>query len=293
MNEAINKEILSLSPSTLITLYEIVLKHPHEGNSYRFHAGENGFDQAIKYGGTGGQFEYYPLSMEASGFDFEDETLPRPKLSFDNTGGFFGLKTRFFKDFIGFELKRTRTFIKFLHGSNFPNNINPFGSATEDSFPVETYLINQKTVENANTVEFELISPLEKEGAFLPNRKVLYNICQWKYRDGHGCGYAGAPKTDGNNNDFPDGLSNKGKWVAETNYSTNDYVYLENTNEPSKKTKYFVALKNNFNVKPGSNNSIWAEDVCVKSINGCRKRFGSTEQNNGLPFGGFPGAWPG
>ena len=33
---------------------------------------------------------------------------------------------------------------RFLHGDNFPNNINPHGTPTEVSYPVEKYIINQK-----------------------------------------------------------------------------------------------------------------------------------------------------
>jgi lambda family phage minor tail protein L len=282
----IRSEISSLEPSTLIILYELVLTGHNA--SYYFHSGENGFTQSIIFGGK----EYYYIPVQAEGFDFTESQLARPSLTFDNTDSFFSLKTRFFKDFIDFPLKRTRTFLKFLSDDNFPGGFNPFGTGTELSFPTESYVINKKTVENQNVIQFELASPLEKEHSFVPNRKVVFNTCQWRYRSSVGCGYTGAPVSDSKGNE----ITHNGTAVEEYNnnssYNTGDAVKVSAAVNSQNVDQVFVCLADNTTSKhPSTNRDVWVLDACPKNIKGCRQRFGDTENTNGLPFGGFPGSW--
>ena len=132
MKELIHKEIFNKEPTSMVVLFELVLKDLNK-KSYRFHAGENGYTNAIIFNGK----TYHFLPIKAEGFDYSDKKLPRPTITADNTDSFFSLKTRFFKDFIGYELIRTRTFLKFLDAANFPNNVNPYGAPTAVSYPSE------------------------------------------------------------------------------------------------------------------------------------------------------------
>lgn len=309
MKVEIFNEIMELEPSTLITLYEIVLKDPETEeeipSTYKFHAGENGYGQPIYFGDGLGSDEYFYLPCQAGGFDYEDETLPRPTLKFDNTDGFFSLKTRYFKDFVGFDVRRTKTFVKFLHGRNFPNNTNPFGSPTEASYPIEKYTINKKTVENSDFISFELVSRFEKDGGLVPARKIVHNVCGWKYRHAYGCGYSGPPVTDKGGNTLSHNQSAKLnvtasvaknlKWSKDKTYNTNETVsiYIEEGDE----TIYhlYVCQNDGIQSNPLKDKKNWVQDMCPKNILGCRARFGivdgvNKEKNNGLPFGGFPGS---
>ena len=63
----------------------------------------------------------------------------------------------------------------------------------------EEWYISQKTTENAQVVEFELASPIDLEGVMIPGRPIQANLCWWRYR-GEGCGYAGGPVADANDN---------------------------------------------------------------------------------------------
>ena len=287
MKEAIHKEIFKLEPSAMVVLYELVLKG--YGSSYYFHAGENGYQNEIIYKGN----RYYYMPIKTEGFDITDSKLARPTLTADNTDSFFSLKTRFFKDFIGFNFKRTRTFVKFLHQSNFPNNINPYGTPTEVSFPVETYIINAKTTENQNIVSFELTSPLEKEQAFIPNRKIIYNTCQWQYRNGIGCGYAGEPVTDSKGNML--NFTSAGappNFNINTTYNSGQYVKVSAVAGENFPDRVFVCIQNGtVGKEPFNDKKSWIMDACSKNISGCRARFGINENIHGLPFGGFPGSW--
>jgi lambda family phage minor tail protein L len=291
MEQSIHKEIFELELSVIVVLYEIVLKD-HGGAKYYFHAGENGYQNTLYYGNGTGANAYHYIPVSAQGFDYTDDTLPRPTISFDNTNSFFSLKTRFFEDFIGYEIRRIRTFVKFLHGKNFPNDINPYGTPTEDSFPTEKYVVNQKTAENSELISFELTSALEKERAFIPNRKIVFNTCQWQYRSSVGCGYNGAPVTDGRGNAISLTLSDKGTFNISTTYNEGDYVKIENTINPNSPPKVYVCLKDNTTgIKPDNGKDKWLEDACPKNIFGCRARFQAEEKDDGLPFGGFPGTW--
>jgi lambda family phage minor tail protein L len=291
MDLSIHKEIFELEPSVIVTLYEIVLKDSG-GAKYYFHAGENGYANTLYYGNGNGDNAYHYIPVKAEGFDYSEDSLPRPTLTLDNTDSFFSLKTRFFKDFIGYEVRRIRTFVRFLHGKNFPNNTNPFGSPTEDSFPIEKYVVNQKTAENSTVVSFELASALEKERAFVPNRKIVYNTCQWQYRHSVGCGYNGPPCTDGRGNAFSGTLNDQGTFNISTTYNQGDYVKIESATNPSASPKFYVCLENGtVGKKPDNSKDHWIEDACPKNIHGCRSRFGTTESTKGLPFGGFPGTW--
>lgn len=61
----------------------------------------------------------------------------------------------------------------------------------------ETWYIAQKTTENQAIIEFELGSPIDLEGVTIPRRQIVANVCGWRYR-GDGCGYAGPPVADVN-----------------------------------------------------------------------------------------------
>lgn len=286
MDPSIYNEIHKLEPSTLITLYEIILKD--HGSSYYFHAGENGLNTQIEYQGN----PYYYVPIKADGFDSTDSSLSRPTLTIDNHDSFFSLKTRFFKDFVGYTFKRTRTFVKFLSDNNFPNGVNPYGTPTEVAFPVEKYIINKKILENQNVIQLELTSPLEKENAFIPARKIVYNTCQWRYRSNIGCGYNGIPQTDGKGNLINyDGLGITG-YDPNINYRAGVGVSITAAPESQDVDKIFVCLEDNTLGKhPVFHKDKWALDTCSKNISGCRLRFGNIERTNGLPFGGFPGTW--
>lgn len=291
MDSNIQKEIFELEPSTLIVLYELVLLGHNA--IYRFHSGENGLNSSITFNNQ----EYYYVPVAAEGFDYDKSNLSRPTLTADNTDSFFSLKSRYFKDFVGFPLKRIRTFVKFLDDTNFPNNKNPFGVATKVSFPPENYIVNKKNIESQNMIQLELCSPLEKENAFIPNRKIVFNVCQWRYRDSLGCGYNGPPKSDANGNPI---VANNPNSIAEynpnTNYSQGTAVLVKSLPETGDVDKVYIALESVQNIHPSLDRSKWVLDACPKTLKACSLRFSNfpksnNEETNGLPFGGFPGTW--
>lgn len=289
METNIHKEIFDLEPSTLISLYSIDLSSKtNSADFYRFHAGENGYDQAISFKGK--TYNYFPIRVD--GFNYDDSKPPRPRIAFDNTDSFMSLKLKYFDNFLGYRFTRLRTFVKFLDDSNFPNNRNPH-STDRSSFPEEEYVFNKKTTENSSTVEFELSTPIDLEVANVPARDVIYNACRWCYRSTIGCGYSGPPVADKKDNALTANSSNRGEYTQGTTYNAKDVVFIKGKTDSAGSelfpAKWYVCVGTTTD-SPLSNKEKWIEDECSRSINGCRMRFGKAhEVSLGLPFGGFPG----
>ena len=288
METNIHKEIFELEASTLISLYSIDLSNKtNSQNFYRFHGGENGYQESIVFKGI--TYHYFPVRVD--GFAYDESKPPRPKIAFDNTDGFMSLKLEYFDNFLGYRFTRLRTFVKFLDDTNFPNNRNPH-STDRSSFPEEEYVFNKKTIENSSTVEFELSTPLDLEVATIPARDVIYNACRWCYRSKIGCGYEGGPVADKKDNNLT-ATNNRNQYVEGTTYNAGDYVYLINKDDGGGEELYpkkYYVCKGTTTESPLSDKEKWVEDECSRSIDGCRKRFNSVHEfNHGLPFGGFPG----
>ena len=110
-----------------------------------------------------------------------------------------------------------------------------------------------------------------------------------RYRSEHGCGYNGGPVADKQDNAWV-GSTNPSTipaYVDGTTYNTGDVVSIEIKNV----VHYFSCTKNGITSNPIKDKKSWTQDMCSRSINGCRLRFKNNEQANGLPFGGFPGAF--
>ncbi len=71
---------------------------------------------------------------------------------------------------------------------------NPEEDPTQE-FPPEVWIIDRKSSENKQTIQFELASPFDRPGCLLPARQIMPNCCTHIYR-GEGCGYTGGPVAD-------------------------------------------------------------------------------------------------
>lgn len=317
----LNKEIFSLSPDVLINLYEIDfsnLQHNFEilqdqfgvtigeDLKYRFCGAINGSNPIIWQGQS-----YQPLPITSEGFEHKaDGRMARPKLLIANPEGLFSRVLKANQDFVGCRITRKRTYIKFLDAENFQNRnsfegVNPFGESDPDAhFPDDVYFINKKNAENKISIEFELVSVLEIEGAYIPGRLIHSNFCSWSYRCSIGCGYKDKPVETAKGNSFVDKIfeltgrpptieirDNLNKKVDDIEtwrynkgaYKIGDVVKIINEREsnPYKKVPFvFVCIKNhvsNSKYYPFFRQDYWLKDECSKSINACKKRFGKSQ----------------
>jgi len=292
-----NREILEIEPSTIVCLYKINLR---DRGHYLFHAGENGYHKEIIFNGE--KYDYFPISVQ--GFEMHgDGKLPRPKMTFSNHQGNISIRLGIFKDFINYKVSRIKTFVKYLDEANFPNEINPHAEPDPDvSFSEDIFFVNQKTKEDDNIVEFELVSLLELQNASIPARTMYSNYCGWQYRSEIGCRYKGKPISNQKNKRFVPSGYNK-QMVGEETYFSGDFLIEEFGKtgisgeyqewqrsgvynkgdvvrvEPLDKDReiypasIYVCLEDKVRSNPIGDTERWVLDDCDKTLCGCRLRF--------------------
>tara|TARA_X000001388_G_C2233445_1_gene124177 strand:+ start:962 stop:1774 length:813 start_codon:yes stop_codon:yes gene_type:complete len=144
---------------------------------FLFHAGNNIKDSGdiVWQSNT-----YTRMPCRAEGFKYSGKgLLPRPTLIFSNLLGTITTiilsvnKTTPFIDLQRAKVTRRRTLSRFLDATNFPSNINPYGTPDPTAeLPREVYFIDKKQTENRNIVEFEMVSSFDLAGVGAPKKLV-------------------------------------------------------------------------------------------------------------------------
>lgn len=167
---AIKIRIQKLVPGQLVELYTLDLTPIGESTTYNFCNGTMDNGDAVEFNSV----VYTPLPVETSGWELSGEgKLPRPRLSISNVTGVLQAAIVEYKDLVGCELTRRRTFYQFLDGGSTPD--------PTALFPIETYLLNKKTSSNKFMIEWEIISPIDTENIKIPKKQAL-SECSWTYR---------------------------------------------------------------------------------------------------------------
>ena len=144
---------------------------------FLFHAGNNMKDSGdiVWQSNT-----YARMPCRAEGFKYSGKgLLPRPTLIFSNLLGTITTiilrvnKTTPFIDLQRAKVIRRRTLSRFLDATNFPSNVNPYGTPDASAeLPREVYFIDKKQTENRNIVEFEMVSSFDLAGVGAPKKLV-------------------------------------------------------------------------------------------------------------------------
>jgi len=144
---------------------------------FLFHAGNNMKDSGdiVWQSNT-----YARMPCRAEGFKYSGKgLLPRPSLVFSNLLGTITTiilrvnKTTPFIDLQRAKVTRRRTLSRFLDATNFPSNVNPYGTPDPTAeLPREVYFIDKKATENRNIVEFEMVSSFDLAGVGAPKKLV-------------------------------------------------------------------------------------------------------------------------
>src|ERR1017187_2526203 len=203
----LNQESFSLTPSSLVTLFEIDVSqigynqgiittteiNQQNNTIFRFHNMNKLGSSSIWWNNN----EYIMVPIQAQGFEITSKgALPVPKLSISVSDQgvpiLSALKTRMNElgDLIGTKLTRRRTFAKYIDAVNFLDNTTPQGFAPDPNceFPNDIYYIDRKSGENKNYIEYELVSSFDMENIRLPGRVVYTTACGAFYR-GESCLY--------------------------------------------------------------------------------------------------------
>jgi lambda family phage minor tail protein L len=186
---SVYEELSVLAPNAIIELFELQLDNTLHGASttYYWH---NGVNAAVTGNIVFAGNTYVRLPVEATGFDYSSSgSLPRPTLRISNL--FSDMTTLLLlvnattpgNDLGGATVRRIRTLKKFLDGEA--------AADPNARFPTEIWYVDRKSNENRDLVEFELASKFDLAGVMLPQRQIIANVCQWKYR-GAECGYTGS-----------------------------------------------------------------------------------------------------
>ncbi len=210
-----------LNTEGVITLYQIDTAFMNGPVHYFTSASD--FDTTIQWGGN----LYIPLPMQAEGFQMTSKgTLPNPTITLSNVFGAGNALLDTYNGLIGAEVTRILTLRRFLDDGSTPD---PNAYITRDVF-----VVAQKTGHNAIQIVFKLASRMDQEGAQIPRRQILRDVCGHQYR-------------------FWDDT------IGDFNYSKATCPYTGGL--------FF----NTLDQYVGTN---MREDMCSRSFNGCTLRFG-------------------
>ena len=170
-------EIQKVNPSAIIELFVLQLNTAlHGANTiYRFHAGSNlNANGEIVFAGN----SYLRFPIEATGFAYQRGQLPRPKVTISNATGLISSilatvnQVTVGNDLTGATFTRIRTMARFLDSINFPGNVNPLGTPDPTAeFKRQVFIVDRKSAENREVVEFELAASTDMAGGRAPKRQ--------------------------------------------------------------------------------------------------------------------------
>ena len=170
-------EVQKINPSAIIELFVLQLDTAlHGANTiYRFHAGSNlNANGEIVFAGN----SYLRFPIEATGFAYQRGQLPRPKVTISNATGLISSilvsvnQVTAGNDLTGATFTRIRTMARFLDAVNFPGNTNPLGTPDPTAeFKRQIFIVDRKSAENREVVEFELAASTDMAGGRAPKRQ--------------------------------------------------------------------------------------------------------------------------
>jgi len=168
MTNTINSAVQEFSPGKLVELFVVDLSVL--GGGVTRWANSAYFDNAVTFGGD----IFTPISLEAEGFEWNGRgPVPTPTIRIFPSDGIKAAMLAY-GDFIGGKITRIKTFSRFLDGQ-------PDADPSQ-KWPDEVYYFEQKMLFNKDVIEWTLSSALDQEGALLPRRVFLKDICQLEYR---------------------------------------------------------------------------------------------------------------
>lgn len=145
-------------------------------------------------------YVYQPYPIQAEGFSWSGSgTLARPTLSIGVKDMAFMSLIMSTEDLVGAEVRRLRTYRKYLDDGAFPN--------PTAMFPMEVYRVNKKAQQTKNVLVFELTPKMDQEGRMIPALQVIRDTCRHRFRKWNGaawdytgvtCPYAGEEMYDVN-----------------------------------------------------------------------------------------------
>jgi lambda family phage minor tail protein L len=79
---------------------------------------------------------------------------------------------------------------RYLDAVNWPGGVSPYSPDSTAEFPKEVFVLDRKSAETRDVVEYEMCAAFDLIGVRNPKRQCISNICQWVYRSAE-CSYTG------------------------------------------------------------------------------------------------------
>jgi lambda family phage minor tail protein L len=122
-----------------------------------------------------GEQSYTPIDISFTEFEVNaGGSLPQPRMQISNSNSVIQGMLNSWGDLIGCEIRRIRTWKRFLDGQP---DADPAAFIGPDIFRLE-----RKSDENPIFVEWELSAAIDQEGKMLPGRQVFRDSCVKRYR---------------------------------------------------------------------------------------------------------------
>lgn len=184
------QETAKLEQNARIDLWEIDLTQTQPYNErYRLHAGTNPQGKPVIWQGQA----YQPYPVAGSGFEFNGKgPSNRPEITVSNLFGIITGLAETYDGVVGALVIRRVVYAKFLDAVNFEQG-NPHADPTQEV--IQRYLVEQIAELTSDYARFTLAAPTETDGAIVPQRIMLADICNWRYRTEE-CGYQGPAVAD-------------------------------------------------------------------------------------------------
>jgi lambda family phage minor tail protein L len=167
---ALTQEAQKLSLSAPIALYRLDATAAGAAIYYFVQASEDG-GAGVYFGGQ----LYRAIDISLDGFEVNaGGVLPTPKMQIANSDLLIQSLVNTYGDLAGCELRRVRTFRRFLDGQ-------PEADPTAYMGP-DVFRIERKSDENLVYIEWELSAAIDQEGKLLPGRQFIRDVCTRRYR---------------------------------------------------------------------------------------------------------------
>lgn len=155
-----------------VVLFQFDLRLYNQGYLYLVTGDEGDTVNTVTFDGQ----VYSPWAIKSSGWEMKSAgTVPRPKLSLANTSNILTALVENNNDLEGCTVKRIITYDRYLDDGAEPDPLQ--------TKPIDEYIINRKTGSvSGESISFELVSPMDQEGTYLPRRQANRDYCPLVYR---------------------------------------------------------------------------------------------------------------
>jgi len=167
-NAKIKQSNQEFTPGELVTLYELDMTDL--GGTTMYFTDTTLSGASVVFNGV----TYVPIDVETDGWEYDGKQLPRPKIRIANTNKVLMAEIYAYGDLLGAVLTRRRTYTKYLDGQP---DADP-----NAQFPVDVYVVEQKTLQNKFMVEWELSAYMDYTGTKIPKGRLLRDTCTHIYR---------------------------------------------------------------------------------------------------------------